>query len=67
MKKEFFLSHFANAPYFYTEVKGDFVLNVKVSHDFKETYDSASVMIMQDMENWAKCCFELTDLVHMLL
>lgn len=50
-----------NAPYFYTEVKGDFVLNVKVSHDFKETYDSASVMIMQDMENWAKCCFELTD------
>ena len=51
-----------NAPYFYTEVKGDFVLNVKVSHDFKETYDSASVMIMQDMENWAKCCFELTDI-----
>lgn len=50
-----------NAPYFHTEVEGDFVLTVKVSHAFKETYDSASVMIMQDMQNWAKCCFELTD------
>lgn len=50
-----------NAPYYYTEVEGDFVLRVKVSHDFAETYDSASVMIMQDMKNWAKCCFELTD------
>ena len=36
-------------------------INVKASHDFKETYDSASVMVMQDMDNWAKCCFELTD------
>lgn len=50
-----------NAPYYYTDIKGDFVLTVKVSHEFKETYDSASVMVMQDMENWAKCCFELTD------
>lgn len=50
-----------NAPYYYIEIEGDFVLQVKVSHDFKDTYDSASVMVMQDMENWAKCCFELTD------
>ena len=50
-----------NAPYFHTELEGDFVLTVKVSHAFRETYDSASVMVMQDMENWAKCCFELTD------
>ena len=50
-----------NAPYYYTETEGDFVLKVKVSHDFKDTYDSASVMVMQDMKNWAKCCFELTD------
>lgn len=50
-----------NAPYYYTEVEGDFVLKVKVSHDFRETYDSASVMVMQDLKNWAKCCFELTD------
>ena len=35
-----------NAPYYYTEIEGDFVLTVKVSHDFKDTYDSASVMVM---------------------
>lgn len=50
-----------NAPYYYTEIEGDFVLKVKVSHEFKEIYDSASVMVMHDMKNWAKCCFELTD------
>lgn len=50
-----------NAPYYYTEVEGDFVLTVRVSHDFKDTYDSASVMVMKDMKCWAKCCFELTD------
>lgn len=50
-----------NAPYYYTEIEGDFVLKVKVSHDFKETYDSASVMVMENLNCWAKCCFELTD------
>ena len=50
-----------NAPYYYTEIDGDFVLKVKVSHDFKETYDSASVMVMADDNHWAKCCYELTD------
>ena len=50
-----------NAPYYYTEVEGDFVLRVKVSHDFQDTYDSASVMVMKDQSCWAKCCFELTD------
>lgn len=50
-----------NAPYYYTEIDSDFVLTVKVSHDFKDTYDSASVMVMKDLNCWAKCCFELTD------
>lgn len=50
-----------NAPFYYTEIEGDFVLKVKVSHDFKDTYDSASVMVMKDLTCWAKCCFELTD------
>lgn len=50
-----------NAPYYYTELEGDFVLRVKVSHEFKDTYDSASVMVMKDMNCWAKCCYELTD------
>ena len=50
-----------NAFFYYTEIEGDFILKVKVSHDFKDTYDSASVMVMKDMNCWAKCCFELTD------
>ena len=38
-----------NAPYYYdSELEGDFVLRVKVSHDFRDTYDSASVMVMKD-------------------
>ena len=50
-----------NAPYFYTEIMGDFVLKVKVSHEFISTYDSSSLMVMVDNDNWAKSCFELTD------
>ena len=50
-----------NAPFYYTEVDGDFVMRVKVAHVFKDTYDSASIMIMIDMQNWAKACFEKTD------
>ena len=50
-----------NAPYYYTEVEGDFVLRVKVSHAFQDTYDSASVMVMKDLSCWAKACFVLTD------
>lgn len=50
-----------NAPFYHTEITGDFVMRVKVSHDFKDTYDSASIMVMHDMQNWAKSCFEMTD------
>jgi regulation of enolase protein 1 (concanavalin A-like superfamily) len=50
-----------NAPFHYMEVTGDFVMRLKVSHDFKDTYDAAAVMIMQDLQVWAKLCFEKTD------
>ena len=50
-----------NAPFLYREVAGDFVMRVKVSHAFRDTYDSASVMVMVDPDHWAKACFELTD------
>ena len=51
----------SNAPYYFTEVEGDFVLRVKVSHAFRDIYDSASVMVMVDLQNWAKACVEQTD------
>lgn len=50
-----------NAPFYYTEVTGDFVMSVRVSHDFKDTYDSATIMVMKDFDVWAKACFEKTD------
>ncbi len=49
------------APFIYTEVEGDFVATVKVSGEFKDTYDSAVLMIMKDYDLWAKACLELTD------
>lgn len=50
-----------NAPFYYTEVSGDFVMRVQVSHEFKDTYDAAAIMVMQDVSVWAKACFEKTD------
>ncbi len=50
-----------NAPYYYTELKGDFVLKVKVSHDFKEVYDACVVIVMKDVDCYGKLCFEHTD------
>ncbi len=50
-----------NAPFYYTEVAGDFVLRAQVSHDFADVYDSASLMVMESDRVWAKACFEQTD------
>ena len=51
----------SNAPFYYTEIEGNFVIKSKVSHEFKDVYDSASLMIMKDLECWAKACYEYTD------
>jgi regulation of enolase protein 1 (concanavalin A-like superfamily) len=50
-----------NAPFFYSEVQGNFVLRVRVQHAFRDTYDSATIMLMQNESVWAKACFERTD------
>ena len=50
-----------DAPFYYTEVAGDFVLRTKVSVDFRDTFDSACIMVMKDLKTWAKACFEQTD------
>lgn len=51
-----------NAPVYYTEIEGDFVLKVKVSHDCASTYDAAALLVYKDETNWAKRCFEKTDI-----
>lgn len=55
-----------NAPFYFREITGDFVMKVKVSHNFQDTYDSASIMVMLDGKNWAKACFEKTDCAYRL-
>ncbi|MCL2421519.1 MAG: DUF1349 domain-containing protein, partial [Defluviitaleaceae bacterium] len=37
----------SNAPFYYADVTGDFVMKVKVSLDFKDVYDAASIMVME--------------------
>jgi len=53
-----------NAPFFYTNVQGDFVLRAKVRHDFITTFDGAALFIMDSEreDRWAKLCYEYTDL-----
>ena len=50
-----------NAPYYHTDVPGDFVMRVRVHHGFKDTYDACAIMVMQSETVWGKACFELTD------
>ncbi len=51
----------ANAPFFYTEVKGDFVFRAKVRPDHRYTYDACALMVISDEKMWAKAAFEKTD------
>ena len=50
-----------NAPFFYREVEGDFVLQAKVSHGFDATYDACVLLAYDNETLWAKACFECTD------
>ena len=50
-----------NAPFFYEEVTGDFVLKARVSHDFVSTYDACVLLAYDNERLWAKACFEYTD------
>lgn len=49
------------APVLYTEKDCDFVASVKVRADFKNTFDSACLVVIDDENLWAKACFEKTD------
>jgi len=51
----------ANAPFFYTEVEGDFVFRAKVRPNFRTVYDACALMVIQDEKLWAKAAFEKSD------
>ena len=51
----------ANAPFFYTEVTGDFVFRAKVRPNHRYTYDACALMVIRDEHMWAKAAFEASD------
>lgn len=51
----------ANAPFFYTDVEGDFVFSVKVKPNHKYVYDACAIMCIQDEYVWMKAAFEKSD------
>lgn len=52
----------ANAPFYYVEREGDFVLRARVKPDFAECYDAGALFVYGGDEQWIKLAFELTDL-----
>lgn len=50
-----------NAPFYYIEITGDFVLRVRVRHSFQDCYDACAIMVYEDRNTWGKACYELTD------
>lgn len=51
----------ANAPFFYTEVTGDFVFRAKVRPNFKTVYDACALMVIENEKLWTKAAFEKSD------
>ena len=51
----------ANAPFLYTEVKGDFVFRAKVRPGHRYVYDACALMVISDEYVWAKAAFEKSD------
>jgi len=50
-----------NAPFFYTDIEGDFVIRVKVKPNFESIYDAACIMVIQDENLWIKAAYEKSD------
>ena len=51
----------ANAPFFYTEVTGNFVFRARVRPNHRYTYDACALMAIRDEKMWAKAAFEQSD------
>jgi regulation of enolase protein 1 (concanavalin A-like superfamily) len=47
-----------SAPFLYTLIKGDFSFTTRVEVDMNSMFDSGCIMIMSDMNHWAKLCYE---------
>jgi regulation of enolase protein 1 (concanavalin A-like superfamily) len=51
-----------NAPFYYTNIEGDFIFRCKVKPEFHETYDAGGIIAYDSEKKWVKYAFEKTDL-----
>ena len=50
-----------DAPFYYTNVGGEFEMKVKISGEYKARFDQAGLMIRLDHEHWIKAGIEYVD------
>jgi uncharacterized protein len=50
-----------NGHFFYQPIKGDFIIKVKVTGEYKDLYDQAGIMVRLDECNWLKCGIEFVE------
>ncbi len=50
-----------NAPFLFTEIKGDFVVKAQIQPDFSSQWNAISLMIHIDENHWIKFAFENSD------
>ncbi|MGM3306722.1 DUF1349 domain-containing protein [Anabaena sp. WFMT] len=50
-----------NGHFFYQQIHGDFIVDVKVSGNYQELYDQAGLMVRLDEFNWLKCGIEFVN------
>ncbi|MBH8555694.1 DUF1349 domain-containing protein [Nostocaceae cyanobacterium CENA357] len=53
-----------NGHFFYQQVQGEFIVEVKVSGEYQELYDQAGLMVRLDEFNWLKCGIEFVNNVQ---
>ena len=50
-----------NGHFYYQQVTGNFIVEVKVSGKYRDLYDQAGLMVRLDRNNWLKCGIELVE------
>lgn len=51
----------ASAPFFYTDITGDFVFSARVRPNHQNVYDAGTIMVIENDILWAKLAFEASD------
>ena len=49
------------APFYYTEVEGDFIISARVKPNHRSTYDACALMVIENEKLWTKLAFEASD------